>query len=77
LYDSQSAEGPTWLNDGRRLLFDEGSSLRLIDSQTKSIRDLLSIAPDTLSLWSLSRDNRTAYVTRLVSQADIWLMTLK
>jgi dipeptidyl aminopeptidase/acylaminoacyl peptidase len=77
LYTSQSAGDPLWLNDGRRLLFDEGSKLRLIDSQTRSIRELLSIAPDTLWLWSLSRDNRTAYVTRRVSQADIWLMTLK
>ncbi len=77
LYDSQSAGDPLWLNDGRRLLFDEGSKLRLIDSQTRSVRELLSIAPDTLWLWSLSRDNRTAYITRRVSQADIWLMTLK
>jgi Tol biopolymer transport system component len=77
LYNSQSAGDPIWLNDGRRLLFDEGSTLHIIDSQTRSTRELLSIAPDTLWLWSLSRDNRTAYVTRRVSQADIWLMTLK
>jgi Tol biopolymer transport system component len=77
LYDSQSAGDPTWLNDGRRLLFDDGSKLRLIDSQTRSIRELLSIAPDTLWLWSVSRDSRTAYITRRVKQADIWSMTLK
>ena len=77
LYDSQAVNEAFWLNDGRRLLFDEGSKLRLIDSQTRSIRDLVSFAPDTLLLCSLSRDNRTAYITRRVSQADIWLMTLK
>ncbi len=77
LYNSQSAGDPTWLSDGRRLLFDEGSKLRLIDRQTGSIRDLLSVAPDILELWSMSRDDRTAFVTRRVSQADIWLMTLK
>ena len=77
LYNSQTAGDPVWLSDGRRLLFDEGSKLRLIDTQTGSVRDLLSIAPDILWLWSVSRDNRTAYITRRVSQADIWLMTLK
>ena len=77
LYDSQEVNEAFWLNDGRRLLFDEGSKLRLIDSQTRSIRDLVSFAPDKLLLCSLSRDNHTAYVTRQVSQADIWLMTLK
>ena len=77
LYNSQSAGDPAWLSDGRRLLFDERSTLRLIDTQTGSVRDLWSIAPDILSLWSISRDDRTAFVTRRVSQADIWLMTLK
>jgi Tol biopolymer transport system component/serine/threonine protein kinase len=77
LYDSQSVNNVIWLNDGRRLLFDDGSKLRLIDSQTGSIRDLLSIAPDSLWVTGLSRDDRTAYITRRVWQADIWLMTLQ
>ncbi len=77
LYDCQSVNNALWLNNGRRLLFDEGSKLRLIDSQTGSIRDLLSIAPDIVAVTGLSRDNRIAYVTRRASQADIWLMTLK
>jgi Tol biopolymer transport system component len=77
LYDSQSVNDVIWLNDGRRLLFDDGSKLRLIDSQTGSIRDLLSIAPDILWVTGLSRDDRAAYFVRHVSQADVWLMTLK
>ena len=77
LYDSEYADKPIWLNDGRRLLFDEKSKLVLIDSRTRATRELMSIAPDTMQLWSPTRDNRTIYFVRHVEQADIWLMRSK
>jgi Tol biopolymer transport system component len=77
LYDSESVRSPIWLNDGRQILFSEGSRLRLIDSKTRATRDVVSIAPDRLDLWSVSRDNRAAYFVRIVAKADIWLMKLK
>jgi Tol biopolymer transport system component len=46
LNDSESAEAPIWLNDGRHILFDEGSRLLLIDIKTRATREVLSIAPD-------------------------------
>jgi hypothetical protein len=77
LYGSEYAGSPIWLNDGRRLLFDEKSKLVLIDSRTHATRELMSIAPDTMQGSWLTRDNRTIYFGRHVEQADIWLMRSK
>ena len=77
LYDSESVRSPIWLKDGRQILFGEESRLRLIDSKTRTTRDVLSIAPDRLDLWSVTRDNTAAYFVRSAAKADIWLMKLK
>jgi serine/threonine protein kinase len=75
LYESESANSPIWLNDGRRLLFQEGSKVMLMDLGTQATRELLSVAPDTMDVrWSITHDNRTIYYVRQVEQADIWLM---
>jgi Tol biopolymer transport system component/predicted Ser/Thr protein kinase len=70
-------EGPVWLNDSRRLLFSNGSKIQLIDTQTKTVRDVLSVAPHVAGGPTLSRDNRTIYFHLSTTEADIWLATLK
>jgi Tol biopolymer transport system component len=78
LYESRTAVSPIFLNDGRRLLFQESSKIMLIDRTTHATRELLSVAPDTMDLrWSVTWDNRTIYFVRVVEQADIWLMRAK
>ncbi len=77
LFESDSAADPFWLNDGRSLLFVEKSKLMLIDSRTHATRELMSVAPDTMSLSSITRDNRALYLVRYVQQEDIWLMRSK
>jgi Tol biopolymer transport system component len=78
LYESPSSQSPIWLNDGRRILFLEGSKAMLIDRVTHATRELMSVAPDSMdSRWSITRDNRTIYFVRHVNQADIWLMRSK
>jgi hypothetical protein len=77
LYDSPDADSPLWLNDGHRLIFHDKSRLMLIDSQTQVTRELMSIAPDTMDLSWVTRDNRAVYFVRRVEQADIWLMRSK
>jgi Tol biopolymer transport system component len=75
LYESTSASAPIWLEDGRRLLFQEGPKIMLIDRITGATRELMSVAPDAMDeRWSITRDNRTIYFARHVDQADIWLM---
>jgi len=77
LFESDSAADPLWLNDGRSLMFDEKSRLMLIDSRTHATRELMSVAPDTMELSSITRDNQTVYFVRYVQQEDIWLMRSK
>ncbi|MGH9141202.1 MAG: hypothetical protein ACRD2I_08685, partial [Vicinamibacterales bacterium] len=78
LYESRTAVSPMFLNDGRRLLFQEGSKIMLIDRVTHATHELMSVAPDTMDIrWSITRDNRTIYFVRVVEQADIWLMRAK
>jgi WD40 repeat protein len=77
VYDSEQADGPLWLNDGRRLLVQDGSRILLLDLVTRKTRELMSVAPATMELWSITRDNRTVYFDRHVDQSDIWLMRFK
>lgn len=69
---------PVWLSDNRRLLFRHQGKLYLIDSQSKKVRELLSVAPNEFGHGvTLSRDDRLIYFTLDVIEADIWLMSLE
>jgi dipeptidyl aminopeptidase/acylaminoacyl peptidase len=74
---SDVGEPWSWLNDGHRLLYTHHGKLFVLDSVSKSARELLSVAPDDFDSVALSPDNRTIYFTRATKQGDIWLMTLK
>jgi Tol biopolymer transport system component len=70
---------PTWLNDNRRLLTtDTASKVYLVDSQTNSIKPILSVAPDNVDIFSMrvSRDNHL-YIVRIDRQSDLWMLTLQ
>jgi Tol biopolymer transport system component/serine/threonine protein kinase len=83
-FDSQQFEKLTdfgsfsvWLSDSRRLLFLNQSKLYLIDSQTRKVHEVLSVAPYEFGGGvTLSRDDRLIYFSLLTNEADIWLMTL-
>ncbi len=66
-----------WLHDSRRLLFTDRGKLFVLDTVSKSTREVLSIAPDEFDGVALSPDSRTIYFSRATQQGDIWLMTLK
>jgi eukaryotic-like serine/threonine-protein kinase len=68
---------PVWLSDNRRLLFDDGAKLYLVDSQSKRVREVLSIDPDRVERFSLSRDDRHLVISRTSRESDIWLLTLQ
>jgi serine/threonine protein kinase/Tol biopolymer transport system component len=67
---------PVWLKDSRRLLFSSGGKLYLIDSVTRRVREILSVAGETLSAPAVTQDNRWIYSQRGTSEADIWMATL-
>jgi Tol biopolymer transport system component len=78
VHESLTAVSPIFLSDGRRLLFQDGSKIMLLDRTTHATRELLSVAPDTMDLrWSIARDERTIYFVRQVQQSDIWVMRTK
>jgi eukaryotic-like serine/threonine-protein kinase len=69
---------PVWLGDSRRLLAqDHRGRLYVIDSQFKTSREILNVAPHALNGTTISRNNRQLYLSVRVSEADIWLATLE
>lgn len=70
---------PVWLSDSRRMLFqDLRARLYLLDSQSKKVREVLSVAPHELGNGvTVSRDDRLIYFSLITTEADIWLMTLE
>jgi len=69
---------PVWLNDNESLVFPGKDKIFLVrSSDPKHVRELLSVAPDEIERLTVSRDNRTLVFTRQVTEADIWLATLK
>lgn len=68
---------PAWLNDSRRLLFSSERKLYLVDSESRRIRELMSITDEDPSAPAVTGDNRWVYFHRHRNEADIWMATLK
>ena len=76
---TDSGYSPVWLNDNRRLLANfDFNKICLVDSQSKRVHDVLSVAPNVIGgRFALSRDNRRIYFGVRTTEADIWLMALE
>jgi Tol biopolymer transport system component len=71
-------EWPVWLPDSRRLLFvTRPREYHIIDTRTKAVKRIWSSARDTLGPPRLSRDGRTMFFQRRVTEADVWMATLR
>ncbi len=71
-------EWPVWLPDSRRVLFVAGGkAFFIVDAQSKQVRKIFSVTRDIIGPPGLTRDGKTAYFSRRVTEADIWLVTLK
>ncbi len=72
-------EWPVWLPDSRRLLFVAGgNAFYIVDAQTKHVRPIFSpVTRDVIGPPRLTRDGKTAYFSRRVTESDIWLVTMK
>jgi Tol biopolymer transport system component/DNA-binding winged helix-turn-helix (wHTH) protein len=67
---------PVWLSDSRRLIFGNGGGvLYLLDTQTKKVRQLYSLAPQLIDGFTLSRDDHSIYFSYFTEEADIWLLS--
>jgi len=71
-------EFPEWLPDSRRLIFaSEGKHFFVADTVTKQVRKVFTAARDVVGPPRLTRDGRTAYFSRRITESDIWLLTLQ
>jgi Tol biopolymer transport system component len=85
-------EAPRWLSDSRRLLFGDASSgkIHLIDSRTGesvALSDELfphagqrggsRVPGSARAKFSVSRDDKTIFVVRDHTEADIWMLELE
>ena len=71
-------EWPVWLPDSRHVLFvSGGKAFYVVDRATKQVRKVFTVSSDVIGPPRLTRDGRHAYYTRRVTEADIWLTTLR
>jgi Tol biopolymer transport system component len=70
-------ERPNWLSDSRRLLFFYQDKIYLLDSQSKKLHEVMSVAPNRIQALGISKDNRLIYYSLTTNEADVWLMTLE
>ncbi|MGE5813371.1 MAG: protein kinase domain-containing protein, partial [Acidobacteriota bacterium] len=67
---------PRWLPDGRRLIAGLRGRLVLVDTTTKSSREIYAEPGRYVGAPVLTRDGRRLYFSSAVTQADIWTMRL-
>jgi Tol biopolymer transport system component/tRNA A-37 threonylcarbamoyl transferase component Bud32 len=69
---------PAWLPDSRHVLFvAEGKAFFVVDTRSKQVRKIFSVARDVIGPPRLTRNGTKAYYSRRMTESDIWLMTLK
>jgi Tol biopolymer transport system component len=77
-YQTNFGEWPVWLPDSRRLLFvSRGREYHILDTRTRAVSRIWSSVRDTLGPPRLSRDGRTLFFQRRVTEADVWVATLR
>ncbi len=71
-------EWPVWLPDSRRVMaVVDGREFHIIDTRTKSSRVVFSVSRDTLGPPRLTRDGRSAFFSRRMTEADVWIVDLQ
>ena len=75
---TEFGEWPVWLPDSRRTLFvADGSGFFIVDTRSRQVRKIFSVTRDVIGPPRLTRDGRTAYFSRRVTESDVWLCTLR
>jgi Tol biopolymer transport system component/DNA-binding winged helix-turn-helix (wHTH) protein len=78
---TEFGDDPYWLKDSRRLIFTHGiprdSAIYLVDSQSQKSHQILSVAPNLVSVSAVSPDDRWIYLSVIAVESDIWLADLQ
>jgi Tol biopolymer transport system component len=71
-------EWPAWFPDNRHVLFvANGKAFFVVDTRSKQVRKIFSVARDVIGPPRFTRDGTKAYFSRRVTESNIWLLTLK
>ena len=74
---SQEGYDPVFLRRGRRLLFKEGSDIRLVDVASGVVRTVLSPPSDSSFIWvGTGPGDRSLCTVRTAEEGDIWSLSL-
>jgi Tol biopolymer transport system component/DNA-binding winged helix-turn-helix (wHTH) protein len=68
---------PSWLSDGRRLVFGDKNGLYLANRVSGSIREILSVDGQIPFGVSVSPTDNEIYFAHATHESDIWLLTMK
>ncbi len=69
---------PTWLQDGRTLLYLDTGKVMAVDTASKQSREVLAPPPGSVfTSAGVSPDGRSLYVIRGVDEGDIWMLTIE
>jgi hypothetical protein len=69
---------PIWLADSRRLLYETGSELHLLDTVSRVDRIIMRTAPYELELGTRSGGVRDwIYYSLITKEADIWAFEMQ
>ena len=77
---TKSGDYPSFLHDGRRLIFaQDDRKLMLVDLEGHPSQVLLDLAPDGLQGYgcSVSSDDSAIYYTRVKTESDVWLLQIE
>jgi hypothetical protein len=69
--------GVKWLSDNERVLVSTSDAIHLFNLRTKRTRELMKVALDSFATFDIARDDRMIYYSQRISEADVWLITLK
>jgi Tol biopolymer transport system component/predicted Ser/Thr protein kinase len=74
---SDLGEKPRWLGDSRRLVYIHDGALRLIDTLTKTSREIYRPPAGAISDLAVARDDRAIYFILRRDEGNVWIATLK
>lgn len=74
---SNFGSNPFWLSDKCRLLFHHQGQLFIVNSETKKVRELLSLTPHRVSGYGLCANNRLLYYSLNRKESDVWLLDIE
>jgi eukaryotic-like serine/threonine-protein kinase len=71
------AQCPSWLHDGRNVLYLSAGKVMVVDTRSRSSRQLFTPPANSELKWvGASPDDRMIYIARAVQEGDVWLGTL-